>query len=207
MSESLDLYWRQIRVGMGFNPDEPMTIREKIIWKEVNEIRKACKEESDPVEAIVKAAPFDKQHFLENRWNELNLEEKENMLSHVWFNKGRVGVLFGYEYWLPFFKEVGFMTNCNATRPKEPTKLYRGTEAPFKRGISWTTDLEVAKSYVVEGSPFGEVKIYQTIVEPESIFGIFFEEIGVGRTSMETFHSIEYIVNYQDLKEIKLLEE
>lgn len=185
---------------MGFDPNEPMTIEEKWHWKELEALRHRCEESEDPFFAIKSAPYFDKQYFLGKWWDALNINEKAELLGLVWMNKGD-GYLFGFNWWLPFFEEVGFITNCDAEIPQEPITLYRGSEEAFSRGMSWTPDLKVAEEYAyVNLGVFGDKKVFTTTVDPDAILAIFGGDFLDDHSGEVRVTGHEYVINHEKLK-------
>jgi hypothetical protein len=73
------------------------------------------------------------------------------------------------EVWLDFFCLNGFTyQGAPAARPDEPVELFRGTTEAYRLGMSWSTDLAVARSFAydaISNRPRGN--IYTACVEPQ----------------------------------------
>lgn len=180
------------RVLNGFNPDKPMTIKERLHWASVNLQRKLCLATQTAHVAVECAPVLDKQYFLAKWWNQVDIETKKTLLEHTWRNK-MDGYFYGLDWWLPYFKEVGFITNCDKRIPTEPITLYRGTEPFFRQGMSWTSNINMAETFANTYSLFGDKFIYGTVVQPDSILGIFKGNSKRG--------GLEYVINHQHLNE------
>jgi len=147
----------------------------------------------NPISAIKCAADIDQPYFLKKWWPKMTHEEKKQMIVKVWFNHISCAV-FGYDWWLPLFKECGFITNCNIEKPLDEIKLYRAIEPneTYIRGMSWTPDLGMAK-FVQSFNK--EAKIYTTVVQPEFVLAI-----------LEGFPRgvclLEYVIDYRGLGEV-----
>lgn len=198
----LNDYWDWYRRTMGFNPNEPMTSEENKFWDGIHLQRQMCLDSKDPLYAIYEAPPFDKQYFLAEWWDKLDIDDKKRYLTHVWLNKGP-SFLLGYDWWFPYFKDVGFLTNCNADRPTKEVVLYRGAFPFIKYGLSWTDDIELAKLF---GSQHDESRVYKAVVKPESILGVIRGVAGYaeeGKASSEKYTGDEYVVNYHEIEDIQ----
>ena len=106
--------------------------------------------------------------------------------------------LYGLDWWLPYFEELGFITNCDANKPTEFITLYRGVEEPFAVGMSWTNQLWLAKSFIHRNKIFRDMDkhLYESVVKPEHILAIIKDINGDG-------NAIEYIVNYKGIDNIR----
>ncbi|MBN6890035.1 hypothetical protein ACUXCC_005547 [Cytobacillus horneckiae] len=197
----IDMFWYKHRKMMGFNPDEPMNIQERLYWKRLNNEREKCLASTDPEYAILRAPYFDKQLFLEKWWDKLNIEEKEKYLLHVWGNKGG-GNLYGYDWWLPYFNEVGFLTNIDESLPTKPVTLYRGVVPFFSNGMSWTSQIDLARHFANSFSIMGEKKLYKTEVDPEDILGIVQGDV-VNYNGKVEKNGLEYVINHRKLRMIE----
>ena len=195
----LEIYWYQYRSIMGFDPEKPESFEEIMYWKRVKKMRDKCSNSNDPHYAITNAPSFDKQSHLKKWWEDLNRLDKEKYLIHVWFGKMN-GLMYGLDWWIPFFEDVGFITNCDTYRPHEPITLYRGTEPYFQQSMSWTTNLDMARTFADSTSLMGDKNVYKTTVKPESILAIFKGNAVDRNGEMLREHGLEYVINHQDLK-------
>ncbi|MRX56727.1 hypothetical protein GJU41_22550 [Bacillus idriensis] len=200
-NNSLDMFWYKHRLIMGFDPENPNTIEESLYWKRVNNQREKCLDSKDPEYAILNAPYFDKQYHLQKWWEDLNDYDKKRFLIHVWFNKAD-GNLYGFDWWLPYFEEVGFISNIDETLPTEPITLYRGIEPLFMKGMSWTPQIEMARHFSESVSLMEDKKLFKTEVDPEYILAIL-EENAVGYKGELITKGIEYVVNHQKLGKIE----
>lgn len=193
-------FWVKHRALKGFDPTEPMGIREKLYWKRIEVQRKICESSNNYFVAITLAPSFDKQYFLKKWWDKLSDSDKEWSLRHVWQTKG-ISVIYGYDWWLPYFRDTGFITDIGADKPIAPVTLYRGSRPEFKAGMPWTSNIEVAKTY--RDQPLivpGERKVYKTTVHPDSILAIFGGDFYDLVTKETVVSGTEYVINHQDLK-------
>ncbi len=201
MSEA---YWYKVRIQQGFDIDKPMTIQERIFWGSVKNRRLACEETTNPHNAIERAYPFDKQYFLSKWWDKLNTDEKERLLKHVWLNKGD-SLLFGYEWWLPYFNEIGFTSNCSE-QPTEPITLYRGAGKEVMIGMSWTNTFETARMFAEKEFMLTNTKVYKTVVGPENILAIYKGAAADINNLKKVYEVFDYVIDYQKL-DVELIEE
>src|SRR5699024_9411161 len=144
-------------------------------------------------------APFiDYQPLLEEWWDELDREEKEKYLTKTWFQK-MDGFFMGLDWWIPYFQELGYITNCDMPKPTEPIILYRGSEPFFRLGMSWTDNVDMARVFSESESLISNKYIYRTIVQPESILAILRGDAVDVDGSTIVNHGLEYVINHQDL--------
>jgi hypothetical protein len=116
MSKAVEAFWYGYRAMLGFNPDKPMTFEERMYWRKMGRHRQRALEADNPHTAILQAPVYDKQYFLEIWWNELDRSDKEYYLTFVWANKPH-GHIYGLDWWLPFFEDVGYITNTDLSHP------------------------------------------------------------------------------------------
>ncbi|MEH7328091.1 hypothetical protein CN330_24235 [Priestia megaterium] len=152
----------------------------------------------NPISAIKCASDIDQPYFLKKWWPKMTQEDKKQMIIKVWLNSISCAV-FGYDWWLPLFKEIGFITNYSAVKPVEEVTLYRAVEPneTYIKGMSWTPNLEMAK-FVQSFDK--KARIYTTVVQPEFVLAIL-EDFPRGQ------HLIEYVVDYRVLGDIHENEE
>ena len=96
---------------------------------------------------LVSVGRDDAPELLWSLWH-LNLiphEEFRRLLPMVWCMAEYPTSSIGTRRWLKMFKHSGFVTDCSAAPPTSPRQLYRGHEVAYKRGFSWTTDIEKAR--------------------------------------------------------------
>lgn len=214
IQDTTHYFWVKHRVLKGFDPEKPMGLKEKLYWKRIELQRNICKKSNNHFTAITLAAPFDKQYFLEKWWDKIPDYHKAWSLKHVWQTKG-ISVIYGYDWWLPYFKDTGFITDIGvgdgkatelyADQPTEPVTLYRGSRPEFKVGMPWTSNIEVAKTY--RDQPLilaGERKIYKTEVQPESILAIFGGDFTDLITGESVVSGTEYVINHRHLSPDKI---
>lgn len=132
-----EIFWYKYRLMNGLDPNNPEPIKEAFHWRKIRQKRQRSLESNDPDYAIKNAIFFDKQYLLQKWWETFNKAEKRYYLIYVWCRKGD-GNLYGFDWWLPFFEELGFVSNRNELRPADPMILYRASEPIFSKGMSWT---------------------------------------------------------------------
>lgn len=196
----IELFWYKYRGTHDLDPEGKSTwLQEKRHFAKMSRQRKLCQESDDPIYAITKACDIDRQYFLQERWDELDAHDKRKALEYVWLTSGD-GVLYGFDWWFPYFEETGFFTNCVHSKPNEPLMLYRGAEPPFAALMSWTDSYEMAYSFAnYTGEPIMEKYVFKTVVNPESILAIFRCETGFANNEGETTLDDEYVVDFRDL--------
>lgn len=195
-----DMFWYRHRLIMGFDT-EKWSLEETFYWNKVKRLREQCSASEDPEYAIFNAPYFDKQALLGKWWEHLTLEEKKEYLIHVWFNKAD-GTLYGFDWWLPFFEETGFITNTDACMPDEPITLYRGIEPFFKYGMSWTPEIDFARRFVDSVLLMGEKKLYKAVVSPDNILAILKGNLVNYAGELDAV-GVEYVVNHRTLEDIQ----
>lgn len=186
-------YYRNIYIRA-----EPGSLIDSLHWFKVRQQRKICKKARFPGVAIYLAPPFDKQYFLSKWWARLQPDEKVEFLTHVWLEKGPSNLL-GFDWWLPYFEDTGFITNCGIERPTEEVLLYRGTTPLVKQGMSWTPNLEEAR-FFANGECISGMKknVYKMTVSPDSILAIFAGKAAYLQ-DQEPVNILEYVVNHREL--------
>lgn len=185
------------RASKGFNPNEPMSFKERLHWKKIEMQRNFCRRTTSAYASISMAPYFDKQYFLAKWWDKLNQEDKKSYLEMVWLQKGDCPI-YGYDWWIPYFEEIGFIANNGFEKPLQPITLYRGSRPSYILGMSWTDQIEAAelfKNYSLLGG-LPPKKIYKTVVQPESVLAIF---SGIDPKLHETLMVREYVLNHQHL--------
>lgn len=193
MDENLRIYWEVFENSTGINR---LSKREQdYFWREASLTRIKCQQSNNAEYAITKALPFDKQAMLKRWWEYLSYDEKESLLTHVWLNKGP-GILYGYDWWLPYFEDTGFITNSDIDYldDKESITLYRGALPFLKCGMSWTPDREFAELFVDQ---YEESRLYSVKVEFSEVLGVF-EGIAGTIDDYENgivYHKIEYVLD------------
>lgn len=175
---------------------------EEAFLSRINRQREMGVKFDNPYIAVHEAAPIDKQYFLGEWWDKLPQNSKRGYLIHVWLNKAGPSFMYGYDWWFPYFEEIGFITNYAIDKPTKEIELYRGALPNFKRGMSWTPDKKFAELFV---SQHKESKVYKATIKPESILGIFYGIAG-SYDGKEREAGLEYVVNYKEIGEIELVE-
>jgi|SRR5699024_432256 len=197
---NMEAFWYKHRIMMGFDPDKPVTFLEMMYWGKIRKIREKCLNSDDPTYAITNAPYFDKQYLLEKWWDDLDDTEKRHFLKVVWQNKGS-SVMYGYDWWIPFFKDVGFIKDEDVNVPTEPVVLYRGAIPDLKLGMPWSSNYDVAEAYAFHSlNLFGEKEIYKATINPESILAIFRGDF-VDQDGKPLVKGTEYVINHQMLDE------
>lgn len=167
-------------------------------WRSVADFRNYYMKKSMP-SAIINALPFDKQALLYKFWPYMLQDSKIYYLAHAWMNKGPSD-LFGYDWWIPYFSEVGFLTNIDRDFPEEQQEivLYRGAKPEWKAGMSWTEDKTFAELFASQSQ---EYKIYRISVRFKEVLGVFEGTAGTLDDADEGTLSvgIEYVLNPQKL--------
>lgn len=202
IKNKMDLLWYRHRLLMGFNTDGSDVIMEKMHWNKLKKIRKKIDKSNDPDYIFDTAVYLDKEYHLARWWEYLSYEEKKKYLIISW-KHGCPVFIYGISWWLPYFQELGYITDCGMQRPDKPIKLYRGSEPMFRKGMSWTHDKDVAVLYTNKTVILEEKKAYGAIIEPENILATTFIPDG------DDGFSVEYIVNTlnvddEDIKEINI---
>lgn len=195
----IELFWYKYRVFMGLDPEGDSTwFQERMHFKQMRKQRKKAFDTDNVNDAFAYAPFIDYQPLLEKWWDELDREEKEKYLTKTWFQK-MDGFFMGLDWWIPYFQELGYITNCDMPKPTEPIILYRGSEPFFRLGMSWTDNVDMARAFSEFESLISNKYIYRTIVQPESILAILRGDAVDVDGSTIVNHGLEYVVNHQDL--------
>ncbi|RDW15949.1 hypothetical protein [Oceanobacillus chungangensis] len=198
----MKIFWSKFKMINGLKDDGTEILQESLLWRKVARTREACEKSDNPEYALKNAFYFDKQYFLEKWWNTFTRDEKEFYLIYVWGAKGD-GNLYGFDWWLPYFNELGFISNKDKMRPEKPIILYRAAEPYFARGMSWTDDINMALVFQDRNHDLlGPRTVYKTTFYPESILAIVEGSI-VNLSYEQLSYGKEYVVNHNDIEELK----
>lgn len=76
-------------------------------------------------------------------------------LAQFWTGEDHPEWRFGADFWVWKFRNVGYTFDAPdvTERPTEPLTIYRGSTWGRRRGMSWTTDLELAFWYAGRFDP------------------------------------------------------
>lgn len=193
------LFWHKHRVLHDLDPINIDMFLEARHWRYVEECRKKANEALDAFTAVKEAPYFDKQYHMSKWWNKMTNSEKIDIITYVWGNKGD-NIVFGHDWWYPYFEETGFINTSKLPKPTEPITLYRAAEPYFVRGMSWTDSLDVAEVYTRHNFGFlGERSIFKATIEPESILAIIEGDILSYETGSTLVEGREYVVNHRQL--------
>ncbi|WP_110926834.1 hypothetical protein [Bacillus massiliglaciei] len=168
--------------------------------RSVRAARNRMLNEPDAFKALRAAPYFDKGYVLQKFWDNIPANKKVKFLTEAWINAG-FAMIEGYHFWLPYFKEVGFFSNCGLERPKNKTVLYRGAPFKSKRGMPWTSDLETALYFKNKWNEDGDTAIYKTIADSEIILAILEADPSYGPVSEEV-NIVEYVLDPRCIGEI-----
>lgn len=175
-------------------------VKKKLATQGILTLRKLATKLPTPVASVAFAYRDEKAYFLAKWWDRMTIEEKHECLEMTWLNQGSSARL-GYDWWIPYFKEIGFLTNCGAEKPIKEVRLYRGSRPELKCGMPWTTNPIVAKVFAERGTQTGTKRVWTTKVSPELVLGIV-------KGVMDSSHMdgmegltdvVEYIVDYRGL--------
>lgn len=195
------LFWIRHRLLNGLDPKGNDFFEESMHWNKIEKARKRAREATTAVDAVTAAPYFDKQYHLGKWWDRLNEQAKKELLLYTWSNKGD-SILYSYDWWLPYFNEVGFISNTDIEKPKKPVTLYRSAELYFSHGMSWTDSIEVARAYLDHNyGLFGERIIFQITVEPDNLLAILDGNIVGYKSGDIVAKGAEYVVNHRKLPE------
>ena len=73
---------------------------------------------------------------------------------------------------IALFKGAGYVSD-GPQRPEESLITYRGQLAGSTMGISWSTDLQTAKTYIQRYSPEGQTEVLRATAPIESVLARF----------------------------------
>jgi len=146
------------------------------------------------IRSIHLAPNEDKPASLEKWWDTLTLDEKKEAAELTWLSQGSSIKHAGYGWWISIFREIGFLTNCDASRPTKDTRLYRGCRPELHRGMPWTTDPIAAKIFASRGTNTGTKRVYTTVAPPDAVLAIF--DGKVDSSHMEGMPDIMFVREY-----------
>lgn len=189
------LFWELFEIENGI--DKFPQWKKDLFWDDARRLRERCAISNSPEYAIKNCLPFDKQSFLEKWWDKLDESNKKEYLIHVWLNKGS-SMIFGYDWWIPFFSEVGFITNDeNLVLNDDKIVLYRGSLPWLKEGMSWTTNKEFAELFA---SQFPESNLYTIEVNKNELLGVFYGSAGTTDDVENVAYGYEYVLNSRKIE-------
>lgn len=85
----------------------------------------------------------------------------------------------GPKQWIAFFRQAGYLTDCNKPRPTAPLQIYRGCSQRMVKRMSWTTRLETARFFVeYRRERYGarEGFVYSAKVAPAGVLATSYRE-------------------------------
>lgn len=100
--------------------------------------------------------------------------------------------------WRQYFSRIGFTVDGQAAeRPLGPVTLYRGAPQKYRRGMSWTSSLDVARRFAFEGLRRRQVgAVYRATVSPRWILAVTHDReetehiIDASRLKMEVYERV-----------------
>lgn len=209
----------KFRHKLGVDPSKEMSVKEHKIWRSALSGRTWAKRIDKMEDSMRWVSDLDRPAVLHRFWNDLDTQQKKKWLLQVWLNNDSA-MLQGFKWWKRKFRETGFITNCNKSRQKGKIKLYRGSHLGLENGLSWTDDIEVARTYAAQKEHNVQTKgVYEITVLPIQILAI----LRVGAVVMDkennymskgtwdvktynkSFHNFEYVID-TSLSPIKLIE-
>lgn len=97
-------------------------------------------------------------------------EAFKTLLLEVWQDTEMPGQ-WPKDYLVRLFRRAGFISDNSQIQPTEPVTVYRGvTDKRYRRGLSWTTDLEKARWFARRYNDVDTVGyVYETTVKPRYI--------------------------------------
>lgn len=198
-----EVFWYKHRILHDLDPENINMFEEARHWRKIGQKRKQAKEATDVFTAVTAAPYFDKQHFMSQWWGQLTDAEKEEVIIYVWGNKGD-NIMYGHDWWYPYFEELGFVSNTSRQLPQEPVTLYRAAEPYFARGMSWTDEIKMARVFQQSNLKLlGDKYIYSVTVKPEQILAMVEGNVialGNEEVPSETLYSgVEFVLNHRSL--------
>jgi len=81
------------------------------------------------------------------------------------------------DLWVKFFRTAGYTYDGQrATPPTEPITVYRGCTPDGRKGMAWTSDIEIARRFAhgqLRGRPLGHVYVFEA--PPEAMLAFIHE--------------------------------
>jgi hypothetical protein len=128
--------------------------------------------EGDWYHALAYEASYDRFSRLLSIWFDVPPDQRRSLLEDWWDMCD--GNLWHYRRnVVAMFKDVGYCGD--ALGPDKPTTLYRGTtHSRWRRGVSWTGDIKVAR-FFADGGRFGPMGgvVCAVVAPPEAVLARF----------------------------------
>lgn len=100
-------------------------------------------------------------------WPTMPEAQRAATLAYVWGIARQPAWALGADLWVAMFRSVGFVSLTGQPAPVEPLQLYRGTTWGRRRGMSWTTDLDLARWFADRTALYGfDGHVFGAVVEP-----------------------------------------
>lgn len=105
--------------------------------------------------------------------------------------------------WLGLFKLAGYTRDgVPAERPTEPVTLYRGALPRYRKGWSWTEDLDLARWFADRYADLGRPgRVYTTQADPHALLAHLTGDSDFGRQGESEFVVNPADLNIRDLSE------
>ncbi len=85
------------------------------------------------------------------RWHRKGCLDKEILraiLIEVWVGAELPQDQLGQRRWIAFFRQSGYLTDCNYPKTTAPLQVYRGCTEQMVQRVSWTKRLETARFFL-----------------------------------------------------------
>jgi len=104
------------------------------------------------------------------------------LLCGVW-SLAELPEKIGRPRWIRWFRKTGFLSNCGASQPTKPLRVYRGCTHRQVRHMAWSDDLRIAQffaNYRFEryGRSGPKSFVYTALIEPRGVLAIIEERKG-----------------------------
>ena len=119
--------------------------------------------------------------MLHEAWSSGRLarDDLRRVITSVWQDAEWPGAHLGVGAWISLFRECGFVSDDDQPAPMAPLEAYRGTSWGRRRGMSWTTNLEVARWFAGRYTSHGrEAHVFRAEVPPGAVLALIGMEGG-----------------------------
>ena len=116
--------------------------------------------------------------MLHEAWSSGRLarDDLRRVVTSVWQGAEWPTAHLGVAAWVALFRECGFVSDDSRSAPVEPLEAYRGTSWGRRRGMSWTTNLEVARWFA--GRYGRDAHVFRAEVPPGAVLALIGMEGG-----------------------------
>jgi hypothetical protein len=107
----------------------------------------------------------------------LGVEQLRKLLPDAWTGPEFPARALPHWYWVDLFRRAGFISDT-LIEIREVTTIYRGAVRRWRKGMSWTVDLDKARWFAERNAHFFHkpARVYAAEIAREDVLAIFFTE-------------------------------